>query len=42
MEFVRAMLHAHVVTEAAIRSLAPELTPDQAALLDVKLKMCLR
>jgi len=42
IEFVRAMLKARVVTEAAIRSLAPELSPDQAVLLDTKLQICLR
>jgi hypothetical protein len=42
IEFVRAMLRERVVTEAAIRSLAPELSPDQAFLLDMKLQVCLR
>ncbi len=42
IEFVRAMLRTRVVTEAAIRSLAAELNPDQAALLDMKLQVCLR
>jgi hypothetical protein len=42
LDFVRAMLRAGVTTEAAIRSLAVELTRDQAALLEVKLQVCQR
>ena len=42
IEFVRAMLRSRIVTEAAIRALAPELSPDQSMLLDVKLQVCLR
>jgi hypothetical protein len=42
VEFVREMLCAGLVTEAAIRSLAPELSPDQGALLTIKLQICLR
>jgi hypothetical protein len=42
VEFVRAMLRARLVTEARIRSLAPELSPDEADLLDMKLHVCLR
>jgi len=42
VEFVRAMLRAHLVTEIGIRSLAPELSPDEADLLDKKLRVCLR
>ena len=42
IEFVRAMLRSRIVTEAAIRSLAPELSPDQAVLLHLKLEVCLR
>lgn len=42
VEFVRQMLQAKLVTEVAIRSLAPELSPDQAALLGMKLEVCLR
>jgi hypothetical protein len=38
---VREMLRAGLVTEAAIRSLAPELSPDQGALLNIKLQICL-
>ncbi len=41
-DFVREMLRAGIVTEAAIRSLASELTPDQGALLTTKLQNCLR
>lgn len=42
IEFVRAMLRAGMVTEAAIRSLAPELSPDHAVLLNTKLQVCQR
>ena len=42
VEFVREMLRAGLVTEAAIRSLAPELGPDQGTLLPIKLQICLR
>ena len=42
IEFVVEMLRAGLVTEAAIRSLAPELSPDQGALLSMKLQNCLR
>lgn len=41
VEFVRQMLRARIVTEAALRSLATELNPDQAALLAKKLLVCL-
>jgi hypothetical protein len=41
VEFVRQMLRAGIVTEAALRSLAPEMGPDQAALLGMKLEVCL-
>jgi hypothetical protein len=36
------MLRARIVTEAALRSLATELNPDQAALFAKKLAVCLR
>ncbi len=42
IEYVRAMLQARVVTEAGIRSLAPELSQKEADLLDMKLRVCLR
>jgi len=42
IEFVRVMLQTGLVTEAAIRSLAPELTPEQAVLLDTKLRVSQR
>jgi hypothetical protein len=42
VEFVRQMLRARIVTEAALRSLATELNPDQAALFAKKLAVCLR
>jgi hypothetical protein len=42
VEFVRQMLRAKIVTEAALRSLATELNPDQAALFAKKLAVCLR
>jgi hypothetical protein len=42
LEFVGEMLRAGIVTEAAIRSLAPELSPNQGALLTMKLQNCLR
>jgi hypothetical protein len=42
IEYVRAMLRASVVTELAIRSLAPELSPEEADLLDMRLRVCLR
>jgi hypothetical protein len=42
VEFVRAMLRARLVTETGIRSLSPELSPDEADLLDMKLRVCLR
>lgn len=42
IEFVRGMLQASMVTEASIRSLASELSPDHATLLDTKLRVCLR
>jgi hypothetical protein len=41
IEYVRAMLRAGVVTEAVIRSLAPELNSVQAVLLDTRLQVCL-
>jgi hypothetical protein len=40
--FVREMLVKGLVTEAALRALMPELDPNQATLLDVKLRVCLR
>jgi len=42
VEFVRELLRSGLVTEAAIRSLALELSPDQGALLPIKLQICLR
>jgi hypothetical protein len=42
VEFVREMLRAGVVDEAAIRSLATELSPEQRVLLGMKLQICLR
>ena len=42
VEFVRQMLRARIVTEAALRSLATELNPDQAERFAKKLEVCLR
>jgi hypothetical protein len=42
VDFVRRMLRAGIVTEAALRSLATELDPHQGALLAKKLAVCLR
>jgi len=42
VEFVRGMLRTGVVKEAAIRSLATELSPEQGVLLGTKLQICLR
>lgn len=42
LEFVHQMLRARIVTEAALRSLASELNPEQAALFAKKLAVCLR
>ena len=42
IDFVRAMLKTGIVGEAAVRALAAELNPEQAALLAVRLKVCLR
>jgi hypothetical protein len=41
-EIALGMLRAAIVTEAAIRSLASELSADQGVLLGVKLQVCLR
>jgi hypothetical protein len=40
--FVRAMLRTRTVTEAAIRSLIQELSPERAARLDATLQICQR
>ena len=42
VEFVREMLRADVVDEAAIRSLATELSAEQGVRLGMKLQICLR
>ena len=42
VDFVRAMLRAGVVSEAAVRSLETELNPEQAARFDAQLAICLR
>lgn len=42
IDFVRAMLKAGVVGEAALRSRAAELSPEQAALLDLRLAIATR
>jgi len=42
IEFVRHMLQTKMVAESALRALASELTPDQAALLGLRLEVCLR
>lgn len=42
VEFVRQMLRARIVNEAALRALAPELSADQVVLLDRNLQVCLR
>jgi hypothetical protein len=42
VDFVRGMVQAGVVDEAAIRSLATELSPEQGALLAIRLQICLR